>query len=207
LMSPSCRLVRLTLGEKRLAHNLETAADPYAHLPILTDSDGTSISGLWAVIDYLEGEHTEHPLVPEEPDARAEALRLLDWAMTIFHDAVTKRIVFEKASRNQTGSLTQRPPSMLIVREGRKALGTALEDLGMLSEKRRYLAGRDPSLADFALAAHLSALDYFGEVPWTDYMAAAEWYMRIKSRPSFRPLLSDRLPGQPPVSHYAELDF
>ena len=65
----------------------------------------------------------------------------------------------------------------------------------------------DPSLADFAIAAHLSALDYFGEVPWEDYMAIAEWYMRIKSRPSFRPLLSDRLTSQPPVPHYAELDF
>ena len=206
-MSPSCRLVRLTLGEKQLAYNLETASDPYAHLPILNDLDGTSILGLWAIIDYLEGRHPERPLVPEEPDARAEALRLLDWTMTKFHDSVTKHIVFEKASRNQTGSLTQRPPSMDIVRGGRKALGTALKDLGMLSEERGYLAGHDPSLADFAIAAHLSALDYFGEVPWADYMAIAEWYMRIKSRPSFRPLLSDRLSGQPPVPHYAELDF
>ena len=96
---------------------------------------------------------------------------------------------------------------MEIVREGRKALGAALVNLGTLAEERGFLAGRDASLADFALASHLSALDYFGEVPWTDYNAIAEWYMRMKSRPSFRPLLSDRLPGQPPVPHYAELDF
>ena len=61
--------------------------------------------------------------------------------------------------------------------------------------------------ADLALAAHLSALDYYGEVPWTDYPPVTEWYIRMKSRPSFRPLLADRVPGQPPVPHYAELDF
>ena len=61
--------------------------------------------------------------------------------------------------------------------------------------------------ADFAVAAHLSALDYFGEVPWSEYPAAAEWYVRMKSRPSFRSILADRVPSQPPVAHYAELDF
>ena len=70
-----------------------------------------------------------------------------------------------------------------------------------------FLAGRDVTLADLALAAHLSALDYYGEVPWTDYPPVTEWYIRMKSRPSFRPLLADRVPGQPPVPHYAELDF
>ena len=207
LMSPSCRLARLALGEKRLAFNLEVAPDPCSHLPVLIDLDGTSVTGIWAIIDHLEGLHPEHPLVPEDPEQRAEALRLLDWTMTKFSDEITKRIVFEKASRNQTGSLIQRPPSMEIVREGRKALEAHLPDLEMLSEERGYMAGREVSLADLALAAHLSALDYFGEVPWSDNNAIAEWYMRLKSRPSFRPLLSDRLPGQPPVPHYADLDF
>jgi glutathione S-transferase len=53
----------------------------------------------------------------------------------------------------------------------------------------------------------LSALDYYGEIPWAEYPQLTDWYTRIKSRPSFRPLLSDKIPGQPPVPHYAELDF
>ena len=207
LMSPPCRLVRLALGEKRLVFNVEATPDPSVHLPVLIDPDGTSVTGIWAIIDHLEGLHPEHPLVPEDPEQRAEALRLLDWTMTKFNDEITGRIVFEKAPHNQTGSLIQRPPSMDIVREGRKSLEAHLPELEMLSEERGYMAGREISLADLALAAHLSALDYFGEVPWADNNAIAEWYMRIKSRPSFRPLLSDRLPGQPPVPHYAELDF
>jgi glutathione S-transferase len=69
-----------------------------------------------------------------------------------------------------------------------------------------YLASREVSLGDLAVAAHLSALDYFGEVPWAEFPAAGEWYMRMKSRPSFRSLLNDRVPGQPPVSHYSDPD-
>ena len=207
LMSPPCRLARLALGEKHLAFNAEVTPDPASHLPVLIDPDGASVTGIWAIIDYLEGLHPEHPLVPEDPEQRAEALRLLDWTMTKFDDEITKRIVFEKAPRNQTGSLTQRPPSMEIVREGRKTLEAILPELEVFPEERGYMASREVSLADLALAAHLSALDYFGEVPWANNNAIAEWYMRIKSRPSFRPLLSDRLPGQPPALHYAELDF
>jgi glutathione S-transferase len=95
---------------------------------------------------------------------------------------------------------------METVRTGRDALRGALETIGAAAERHGYLATRDCTLGDLAVAAHLSALDYFGEVPWTEFPAAAEWYMRMKSRPSFRTLLGDRVPGQPPVSHYADLD-
>jgi glutathione S-transferase len=76
-----------------------------------------------------------------------------------------------------------------------------------MADTNGFLAGRDLTLADLALAAHISALDYYGEIPWTDHPPLTDWYTRIKSRPSFRPLLADRIPGQPPVPHYAELDF
>ena len=97
---------------------------------------------------------------------------------------------------------------MNVIRSGREALKRALAELGT--------AGRDATAIWRAANArsaiwrwrrNLSALDYFGEVPWAEFPAAAEWYVRMKSRPSFRSLLADRVPGQPPVSHYAELDF
>ncbi|MEY4879354.1 MAG: hypothetical protein RJB62_823 [Pseudomonadota bacterium] len=207
LMSPACRLARLALGEKKLAHDLETAADPLSHLPVFTELDGTQVTGVWAIVDCLEGLYPDYPLVPEDQAPRSEALRLLDWAMSKFSEEVTRRILFEKASRSQTGNLLRQPPSMETIRQGRAALKEALQMLGALAEERGFLAGRDMSLADLALAAHLSALDYYGEVRWTDHPAMAEWYMRMKSRPSFRSLLMDRVPGQPPALQYAELDF
>jgi glutathione S-transferase len=207
MLSPSCRVARLALGEKRLACDLVAADDPLEHLPVFVDIDGTMITGLWAIIDHLEGGHLEHPLVPENAVERAEALRLFDWAMSNFHELVTKRIVFEKGTQSQTGALARRAPNMETVRMGRDALRASLAELAPLAEARGFLVGRDLSLADLGLAAHLSALDYFGEVPWTEFPAITEWYTRLKSRPSFRPLLSDRVPGQPPALHYAELDF
>ncbi len=207
VLSPHSRLVRLMLGEKRIACDLAAPEDPLAHLPVLREIDGTLVTGLWAIVDHLENEHPERPLLPADAVTRAEALRLFDWTMSNFHEQATRRIVFEKGSQAQTGNLNRRPPDMETVRAGRLALRTILPGLGTLAETRGFLAGRDVTLADLALAAHLSALDYFGEVPWTEYLALGEWYARLKSRPSFRPLLGDRVPGQPPVSHYAELDF
>ena len=206
ILSPASRLVRLALGEKRLSFELVASEDPLAHLPSLIDIDD-EVTGLWAIVDYLESEHPEPALVPPDAGERSEALRLLDWTMTQFHEVATKRIVFEKASQAHTGNLIRRPPNMDIVRSGREALRTSLQRLGPVAESRGFLAGRDISLADLALAAHLSALDYYGEIPWNDFPSLQEWYVRIKSRPSFRPLLADRVPGQPPVPHYAELDF
>lgn len=207
LMSPPCRMVRLMLGEKKVPYTLAPAEDPADHLPVLDDSDGAVLAGTWAIVDYIEGQYPDRPLVPENPDERAEALRLVDWSMSKFNEEVTRRILHEKASRGQTGSLLRQPPNMETIRMGRSSLLVALRGLGPLAEERGFLAGRDLSLADLAFSAHLSALDYYGEVPWPDIPAVAEWYSRIKSRPSFRPLLADRVPGQPPVPHYGELDF
>lgn len=207
LMSPSCRLVRLILGEKRIAYDLAPPNDPNAHLPAFVDLDGTVTTGLWAVIDHIESEYPEPALVPAETPDRSEVLRLFDWTMGNFHEEATRRIVFEKASSSHTGNVSRRSPNMEVVRAGREALRPALVRLGTMADTNGFLAGRDLTLADLALAAHVSALDYYGEIPWAEYPQLTDWYTRIKSRPSFRPLLNDRIPGQPPVPHYAELDF
>jgi glutathione S-transferase len=206
LLSPPSRFARLVIAEKRLACDLGTPEDPAAHLPVFIDLDGCRYKGLWAIVDHLEGAYPERPLTPEDGEARAESLRLLDWAMGPFLESVTKRIVYERASQRYTGSTVHRAPDMEIVRAGRQALRAALAGIGASAERNGCLASRDCTLGDLAVAAHLSAIDYFGEVPWAEFPAIAEWYMRIKSRPSFRTLLGDRVPGQPPVSHYADLD-
>jgi glutathione S-transferase len=206
LLAPPSRFARLIIAEKRLSCDLAAPEDPAAHLPVFVDLDGSRYEGLWAIVDHLEGTYPERPLTPEDGEARAESLRLLDWAMGPLLENVTKRIVYERASQRYTGSTARRAPDMEIVRAGRDALRVALAGIGASAERHGCLASRDCTLGDLAVAAHLSAIDYFGEVPWAEFPAIAEWYMRIKSRPSFRTLLGDRVPGQPPVSHYADLD-
>lgn len=195
------------IGEKRLSCDYIPAEDADAHLPVYIEQDETRLEGLWAIVDHLEGEHQEHPLFPEETDERREALRWLDLLMGLFPERVTRRIVFQKASPRYTGAPSRSAPDMNIIRKGREELGKALEDFGQIVDNRGYLACKACTIADLALAANLSALDYFGEVKWNDYPRMKEWYMRVKSRRAMRSLLSDRLPGQPPVLQYDELDF
>jgi len=79
--------------------------------------------------------------------------------------------------------------------------------IGWLAEQRKWLGGDTLSLADFAAAAHLSALDFASDVDWSVSPATRDWYARVKSRPSFRALLADRVPGVMPPMHYVDLDF
>jgi glutathione S-transferase len=206
LLSPPSRFARLLIAEKRLTFDPVPPDDSAMQLPMFLDQDGARCIGLWAIVDHLEGNYPDHPMTPEDATARAESLRLIDWAMGTVQDTVTRRIVYEKASQRYTGGAAKRAPDMEAIRGGREALKTVLKEIGIAAEIHGYLAARECSLGDLAVAAHISALDYFGEIPWRDHPAVAEWYMRMKSRQAFRTLLSDRVPGQPPAPHYAELD-
>jgi glutathione S-transferase len=75
-----------------------------------------------------------------------------------------------------------------------------------LASCREWLAGRRISLADLIAAGHLSVLDFFGEISWASYPSLKTWYSKLKSRPCFRTLLSDRFPGVHPATWYADLD-
>jgi len=207
ILSPSCRLARLMVGEKRIACDPVLAEDVKQSMPVFLDTDGTRAEGVWSILDHLENNYPDRPLAPADDAARRECLRWVDWAMGPFHERVTQRIVYEKAAQRHTGAGFSRAPDMNAIRAGREDLKAALKLIGAAAEANGNLACRETSLGDLAVAAHLSSLDYFGEVPWSDFAAAGEWYVRMKSRPSFRSILGDRLPGQPPVSHYAELDF
>jgi glutathione S-transferase len=206
-LSPASRLARLLVAEKRLSCDPVLAEDALSHLPVFQDLDGTAATGLWAIVDHLEGTYPEPALMPEDPTARGEALRWLDWAMGPFAERATRRILFEKGAQRYTGAPLRVAPDMNVIRQGRESLKEAMALIGETAERGGNLSGRECTIADLAVAAHLSCLDYLGEVPWTEFPYTAEWYIRIKSRPSFRMLLSDRVPGQPPTASYAELDF
>ena len=91
------------------------------------------------------------------------------------------------------------------IRAGHANIHYHLDYIGFLTEKRKWLAGDNFSLADIAAAAHLSAIDYIGDVPWEEHSAARTWYNKIKERPSFAPLLEDRIPGFAPVAVYEDI--
>ena len=116
---------------------------------------------------------------------------------------ITERVIRRYLARESGGG----GPDMGRVRQAAQRLRDHLAYIGHLADHHTWLAGEALSLADLAAAAHVSVADYFGDVPWSDYPSAKSWYQRIKSRPSFRPLLADTVRGMAPSANYADLDF
>ena len=214
-MSPTCRKVRVVLKEKGLEFELRAeniwerrdeflALNPAGDIPVLVEPDGTAISGGDAICEFLDEVHPDPPLIGRQALGRAEVRRLVHWFDDKFDKEVTENLVGEKMMKRFLG---QGSPLSKAVRAGHANIHHHLNYIGYLIERRRWLAGEDYSLADIAAAAHLSTVDYLGDVPWTEHEEAKDWYARIKSRPSFRTLLEDNIPGVPPPKHYADLDF
>lgn len=214
-LSPYCRKVRVALKEKGLEFELELerawerreaflALNPAGQVPVLLEPDGRAYADSSAICEYLDEAYPDRPLIGFDPPGRAETRRLLAWFDQKFAREVTENLLGEKHYRRLRG---QGHPNSEYMRAGQQNLHYHLDYISFLAERRTWLAGDDLSLADIAAAAHLSALDYLGDVPWDEHPGAKDWYARIKSRPSFRPLLADHIPGLPPPRHYADLDF
>ncbi|MGE4561846.1 MAG: glutathione S-transferase family protein, partial [Rhodospirillales bacterium] len=168
------------------------------------ETDGTAISGSGVICEFLDEIHSEPPLIGRQALPRAEVRRLVDWFDRKFNAEVTKNLVGEKMMKRFLGL---GEPDSTVVRAGHANIHCHLDYIAYLIDRRKWLAGDYLSLADLAAAAHLSAVDYIGDVPWKDHEGAKNWYSRVKSRPSFRTLLEDNIPGAPPSKHYRNLDF
>lgn len=214
-LSPFSRKVRLALAEKRLPFELREekvwekrpeflALNPAGQVPVLVEENGLVIPDSVVITEYLEETYREVSLLGASPAERVECRRLVAWFDGKFAREVTDKLLVEKVVKRLIG---RGVPDAGAIRAGYANLRTHLAYVAELAENRRWLAGEALSLADLAAAAHLSVLDFAGEIDWSVAPAAKEWYARIKSRPSFRPLLTDRVPGLRPPDHYADLDF
>lgn len=217
-LDPSARLARLMLAEYGAAFTLEPVKpwardaefleiNPAATLPVLVIEETPPIVGVLATIAAIEERYapsTVEGLFPSSPIHRAETWRLLEWVLMKFDDEVTRYVLEEKIEkRDRRGGA----PDPAVLRAAKANLAEHMLYFNWLLAARRWLAGDAMTLADFALAAHLSALDYLGEIAWDSAVETRDWYARIKSRPAFRPLLADLVSGMPASPGYADLDF
>lgn len=214
-ISPACRKIRLALNEKGLHYDLVVekewerrdeflALNPACEVPVLQDENGAVIAESQAITEYLEETYQDKPLMPDDKQERAEVRRLVGWFDGKFRREVTDNLIEEKILKRLTRTGT---PNTAAIRAGHHNIHYHLEYISYLIERRSWLAGEEFTLADIAAAAQLSAVDYLGDVPWEQHPSAKIWYSRIKSRPTFRSLLADNLPGMPAPKHYADLDF
>jgi glutathione S-transferase len=214
-LNPFSRKVRLALIEKRMAFEMHTesvwerrdeflALNPTGEVPVLISESGTALSGSDAILEYLDEIQPDPPLYGVTPLERAEARRLVYWFDRKFNIEVTENLVTEKIMKRILGL---GEPNSQVIRAGHANIHIHLNYISYLVDRRNWLAGDNLTVADLAASAHLSTIDYIGDVPWNEYPAARDWYARIKSRLSFRPLLEDHIPGAPPAKHYRDLDF
>jgi len=204
-LSPYCRKVRLVLSEKRLPFELRLEKvwerrpeylelNPAGTVPTLIEDNGLAVPDSAVICEYLDEAYPDTALLGRTLAERVEVRRLVAWFDGKFAAEVTRLV-----GRGE--------PDAGAMRMGYAALRHHMQYLGWLAETRKWLAGANISLADFAAAAHLSVLDFIGDADWSLSQPAREWYARMKSRPSFRGILADRVPGVTPPAHYTDLDF
>ncbi len=222
-LCPLSRFVRLILNEYGVeAHLVEERfwerredflrINPAGSIPVLVTDGEPPIPGAAIIAEYIQetrpAENGAGWLMPETPGRRVEVRRLASWFNDKFHSEVSGPLVTERVfKRHMTLEQGGGPPDTAALRAARHNIRYHLAYIGWLVRTRDWLAGERLSLADLAAAAHISAVDYLGDVPWNEDEAAKNWYARVKSRPAFRPLLADTLAGIPPAKHYPDLDF
>lgn len=214
-ISPYARKVRLALAEKHLAFELRLEKpwerrpaylelNPSGSIPTLVEENGLAVPDSSVICEYLDEAYPDTPLLGHTLAERVEIRRLVAWLDGKFAQEVTRHLYGEKVVKRLSGA---GHPDAAALRVGFVNLKTHLTYIGWLAEARKWLGGNSLSLADLAAAGHLCTLDFLGDVDWNAVPAARDWYARMKSRPSFRPLLADRMIGISPPQHYADLDF
>lgn len=213
-LCPFSRLVRVMLVEKQASFQLieekpwslsEKIAvlNPALDIPVLT-FDGNSLSSIYSICEFLEERYSNISLYSGNILVNAEIRRLFSWFSQKFYQEVTKYIFEEKIISHYVGN---KSPQSNVIRAARYNLSYHLDYIEFLLRQRKWLAGESLSVADLAAATQLSILDYLGDVSWEKHQQVKDWYSIIKSRPSFRTLLADRILGFNPPPYYNVLDF
>ncbi len=213
-LSPFCRKVRLTLAEKKLEVELVEERyweptpeflrrNPAGKVPILK-IDGKTLCESQAICEYLDDIYPSPHLMPRDPETRYEVRRICSWFDGKFHDEVTSKLLYERVNKKV---MKLGYPDSKNVKSGAGRIKFHIDYMAWILDQRRWLAGDEMTLADFTAAAHMSCLDYISDVDWNRSATVKDWYAKIKSRPSFRTLLADQVPGFLPSAHYADLDF
>ena len=214
-LSPFSRKIRLLLAEKDMPFTpvIEKPWErrkefidlsPSGEVPLLIIKDGFVLSDTNAICEYLEEVKDRPNLLGDSLEQKAKVRSLSGFFDRVFYADVGVTLLGEKALKRLQSMGT---PDALTIRKGYTALDEHMKYINWLAGQNNWLAGEALSLADISAAAHLSVIDYLGDIMWDKYDEAHIWYARIKSRPSFRPLLADHIPGLPPPPNYANLDF
>ena len=215
-LCPFSRKLRILLGEKGVAFELVRenpwegsedflALNPAGRTPVLHDPDKRiTLCDSQAICEYFEETIERVPMINGTAVQRAEIRRLVSLFDESFFFDVTAPLLHERMKKR---IVLRQPPDSRALREAMRMAHGHLDYIDWLIDNRPWLAGSTMSLADLAAAAQISVADYLGGIDWKGHEQTRGWYSVFKSRPSFRPLLTERMEVIHPPSHYAEIDL
>ncbi len=215
-LCPFSRKVRLLLGEKGVGYALVaerpwersdslTNLNPAGQTPVMRDdARNIVLCDSMAICEYIDETVDKHPMIGGTALVRAEIRRLTSWFDHHLYADVVAPLLAERMHKRL---VHRQPPDARVLREAMRHANQHLDYIDYLLDHRNWLAGSTLSLADLAAAAHLSVADYLGGIDWTGHDQVRNWYAGFKSRPSFRPLLSERMDHINPPEHYEQVDF
>ncbi|MFM7378449.1 MAG: glutathione S-transferase family protein [Erythrobacter sp.] len=213
-LCPFSRKIRLLLSEKNIPFDLVredpwSASDMFFNLnpagrtPVIADKErGIIIPDSRSIAEYFEETVDRNPMINGTAAQRAEIRRLVALFDENFYADVTAPLLSERMKKR----ILRLPPDSRALREAMKMAHGHLDYLDWLIDNRPWVAGSTMSLADLAAAAQISVADYLGGIDWSGHEQTRGWYAVFKSRPSFRPLLTERMDVIKPPPHYALLD-
>ena len=178
--------------------------NPAYELPVLVDENATVVSGAYPISEYIDDMASSGYMMGNTVKQRSEIRQIIDWFDRKFHREVSHPILREKYIKTMMRGGQLNTES---VRAAQKSILHHLDYIGKLHRQRKWLAGDSFTLADITAAAHLSCVDYFFDVPWEHNTDAKDWYALVKSRPSLRYVLTDRVSAFRPPEHYENPDF
>jgi glutathione S-transferase len=214
-LCPFSRKVRLLLGEKGVAYTLmrenpwEQRDDflqmnPTGRTPVVTKESHVPLCDSVAICEYFDETVDKNSMLGGSASYRAEIRRLVALFDQQFYGDVTAPLLHERMTKRL---VSRQPPDAKVLREAMKLANSHLDYIDYLIDHRAWLAGSTMSMADLAAAAQISVADYLGGIDWTGHEQTKAWYAMFKSRPSFRPLLSERMEGITAPPHYEMVDF
>ncbi|WP_427969780.1 glutathione S-transferase family protein [Altererythrobacter sp.] len=215
-LCPFSRKIRLLMGEKNIAYDMVredpwSASDMFFNLnpagrtPVLMDAERELIlADSRAIAEYFEETVETSPMINGTAANRAEIRRLVALFDENFYNDVTAPLLNERMKKR---IVLRQPPDSRVLREAMKLAHGHLDYMDWLIDNRPWLAGSRMSLADLAAAAQISVADYLGGIDWKGHEQTRGWYSVFKSRPSFRPLLTERMDVIQPPPHYAQVDM
>lgn len=213
-LCPFSRAVRFALAEKGIEYQLQTAypwersdalsrLNPAIQTPVL--ENGTLVlCDSSAIVEYLDEVAERPPLLGAGSAERAEARRLAAWFAQRFYAEVTAPLLAERMYKRV---VVNGAPDGIAIRNANRAAELHLQYIDDLLDHNRWLAGSTFGIADIHAAAQISVADYLGGIDWTGHGTGKTWYQALKSRPTFRALLADRMEGVFPPPDYDRLDF